>query len=201
MKTLVVYYSLSGNNRLVAEAISERLGCEACELHPIKPRTKLDLLLDSFLYRTPPNKQVPHDIGAYDRVILVATVWNARLAAPMRTFARRFGGYLGNYSFITACGGRPGQATRLHRELTRFIGRGPRQLVELEAQQLLPPAMRKGLNASKYRLHAQDMVSLAPQIDRFIEAIGGSDASREGNAPSLHATQPEHDYPRRWSLP
>jgi flavodoxin len=143
MKTLVVYYSLSGNNRLLAETIGKRLDCEVCELQPKKPRTKLDLLIDAFLYRTPPNKPIAYDIGAYDRVVLVAPVWNARLAAPMRSFARRSGGHLGNYSFITACGGRRGQTTRLHRELTRFIGRGPRQLVELEAQQLLPPSMRR----------------------------------------------------------
>ena len=52
VKTLVVYYSLSGNNRLLAKALRERFDCEAYELRPLKPRTKLDLVLDAFLYRT-----------------------------------------------------------------------------------------------------------------------------------------------------
>jgi hypothetical protein len=201
MKTLVVYYSLSGNNRLLAEALSKRLDCELCELQPKKPRTKLDLLIDAFLYRTPPNTPISYDIGAYDRVVLVAPVWNARLAAPMRSFARKSGGHLGNYSFITACGGRPGQAMRLHRELTRFIGRGPRQLVELEAQRLLPPAIFNGLRASRYRLSAQDIAALAPQIERFAEAIGGREPLRARIAPNAQDAAWDRSYHERWSNP
>ena len=172
MKTLVVYYSLSGNNRLLAETLSKRLDCELCELHPRKARTTLDLVLDAFLHRTPPNERIPFDIGAYDLVILVAPIWNARVAAPMRSFARQFGGHLWNYAFISACGGRRGQTTRLRRELTRFIGRAPTQLVEIDAKQLLSSAIRKRLGASNYRFDAEDMVTLTPQLDRFLDAIG-----------------------------
>lgn len=191
MKTLVVYYSRTGNNRLLAEAVSKRLRCDACELRPRKPRTNLDLLLDAFLYRTPLNEPVPFDIGAYDRVILVAPVWNARVAAPMRAFARRFGAHLGNYAFVTACGGRPGQAERLRRELTRFIGRGPRQLVEIDAQQLLPRTKLNALRASHYRLKAADMVKLAPRIERFVEALGEAQTLLDRDAPNAPAAPVE----------
>jgi multimeric flavodoxin WrbA len=185
---------------LLAETLSKRLGCEACELRPRKPRTNLDLLLDAFLHRTPPNEPVPFDIGAYDYVILVAPVWNARVAAPMRSFARRFGAHLASYAFITACGGRPGQTERLHRELTRFIGRGPRQLAEIEMQRLLPPAVWRGLRASDYRLKAEDMVKLAPQIERFVEAIGGTQTSHDRDAPNAPAARLESYY-KQWSFP
>jgi hypothetical protein len=176
VKTLIVYYSSSGNNRLLAATLRERLGCEAYELRPRKKRTSLDLFLDAFLYRTPPNDPIPYDVRTYDRVILVGPVWNARIAAPLRSFVRRHAEKLTSYAFITACAGRQGQAERLREELVRFAGRAPEALVELEAQAPLPPELRVGRNASKYRWQLEDMRHFASQIDRFIGVLGGPDS-------------------------
>lgn len=175
MKTLIVYYSLSGNHRLLAQALSKRFNCPAHELRPRKPRTMFDLFLDAFLYRAPPNDRIPYDVAEYDRVILVAPVWNMRIAAPLRSFARQHGGHLGNYGFITACAGRPHQAARLQRELTRFVGRGPKRLAQLEIGALLPPEQQKGRSASTYRLKPADLEAFAPKIDDFLAAMGGPD--------------------------
>lgn len=176
MKTIVIYYSLSGNNRLLAKTLQQRFNCVAHELRPLKRRTKLDLVLDAFLYRKPPNDPVPYDLSMYERVILVGPIWNARIAAPLRSFAWRHRGLLGNYAFVTACGGRPGQATRIWRELHRFTGRAPTELLELDAQSLLQPELRVGLNASRYRWTLEDMSHFGPQLDRFVAMMGGPDS-------------------------
>lgn len=200
MKTLIVYYSLSGNNRLLVAELCKRLQCDAFELRPRKRRTKLDLLIDAFAYRTPPNDPLPFDLLDYDRVIMVAPIWNARIAAPIRAFARQHGGKLGNYAFVTACAGRPLQYVRLYNELTRFVGRGPKQLVQLEMQALLPPQERKGRNASAYRLKPEDLTTLAPQLDRFVASMGGPDApGRRTNAPRPPVELPR--YMHSFELP
>jgi hypothetical protein len=175
MKTLIVYYSLSGNNRVLVDELCKRFQCDAHELRPRKQRTKLDLLIDAFTYRTPPNDPIPFDLVEYDRVIMVAPIWNARIAAPMRSFARRHGGHLGDYAFVSACAGRVLQYVSIHNELTRFVGRGPKRVLQLEMQDLLPPEQRKGRNASLYRLKPQDLVAFAPQLDRFVASMGGPD--------------------------
>jgi hypothetical protein len=207
MKTLIVYYSLSGNNRLLVEELCKRFQCDAHELRPHKRRTKLDLVIDALAYRTPPNHPIPFDVLEYDRIIMVAPIWNARIAAPMRSFARQHGGHLGNYAFVTACAGRPLQYVRLYNELTRFVGRGPRKLLQLEMQELLPLKERNGRNASSYRLKPEDLATLAPQLDRFVASMGGPDtpagrtiAPRPVELPRyMHAFGLQELAPERWS--
>ena len=36
MKTAIVYYSMSGNTKAVAEKISDKLGAETIEIRPVK---------------------------------------------------------------------------------------------------------------------------------------------------------------------
>ncbi len=37
MKTLIIYYSYTGQTNLIAEKIKEKLGCDIIELKPSKP--------------------------------------------------------------------------------------------------------------------------------------------------------------------
>ena len=41
MKTLIAYYSLTGNNELVAKAVSDELGCDLEKIVDLKERPKL----------------------------------------------------------------------------------------------------------------------------------------------------------------
>lgn len=92
MKAIVVYHSLNGNTRMVAQAIADALDCDRYELTTKKayPRARwLQMVVcgaASSLGRKPKLNGMPIDVSAYDTVILGAPVWAGTYAAPMATF-------------------------------------------------------------------------------------------------------------------
>ncbi|MBO7407913.1 MAG: flavodoxin [Clostridia bacterium] len=94
MKTLIVYYSMSGNCEHVADILAEKLGADTLRVEPEKAFP--DSGLKKFLYggksammgEMPPLVPYETDLAAYDRVIIGFPVWASRPAPPMRTFIR-----------------------------------------------------------------------------------------------------------------
>ncbi|MEX0851885.1 MAG: NAD(P)H-dependent oxidoreductase [Bauldia sp.] len=91
MSDLVVFYSLSGKSRLVAEWLAKALGADTAEIVEARPRDfeargVFRCLFDSFLKRRPAIAPMARKAQAYDRVILVCPVWAARIAGPARTW-------------------------------------------------------------------------------------------------------------------
>lgn len=92
MKTAVVYYSLSGNAKYVAEKISENLSCDIIEIDSEKSYEAPGLASyylggkDAVSGLSPKLKPYTFNGADYDQVILCSPVWALRLAAPMKTF-------------------------------------------------------------------------------------------------------------------
>jgi flavodoxin len=53
MSTLIVCYSFSGNNRVLARFLQVRLGADLQEIEEVKPRTGFAILLDVLFKRSP----------------------------------------------------------------------------------------------------------------------------------------------------
>jgi flavodoxin len=94
-KKLVVYYSLEGNTRFIATAISEATGAALLELKPEK-----DVSKDSFtkyiwggkqvvLKEKPPLKGFDLNLDAYDTIILGTPVWANSFAPALNTFLHK----------------------------------------------------------------------------------------------------------------
>ncbi len=96
MAELVVFYSLTGKSRQVAEWLAAGLNAEIEEIVEQSPR---DFAfrgifrsgLDSLLRRRPPIRPMAHREGIFDRVILSCPVWGGRMAAPARTWLVDYG--------------------------------------------------------------------------------------------------------------
>ncbi len=96
MAELVVFYSLTGKSRRVAEWLATGLNAEIEEIVERRPR---DLALrgawrsslNSLLRRRPPIKPMNHREAIFDRVILVCPIWGGRVAAPARTWLAEYG--------------------------------------------------------------------------------------------------------------
>jgi multimeric flavodoxin WrbA len=96
MAELVVFYSLTGKSRQVAEWLAAGLNAEIEEIVEQRPR---DFAfrgifrsgLDSLLHRRPPIAPMAHREEIYDRVILACPVWGGRIAGPARTWLHRYG--------------------------------------------------------------------------------------------------------------
>lgn len=92
MKIAVVYYSLEGNTKSVAETIAERLGAELIELKCVKayPTGKVSKFLwggKSVTFGERP-ELMAYDFKAddYDAVIIGSPVWASKYAPPLKTF-------------------------------------------------------------------------------------------------------------------
>ncbi|MDR1447027.1 MAG: flavodoxin family protein [Treponema sp.] len=92
MKTAVIYYSLDGNCRLVAEMLKEELGADLFSIETIdsKKRKGLSKFVWGgrmvFTRKEPPLKPLTADLASYDLLILGAPVWAGSPAPPMMSF-------------------------------------------------------------------------------------------------------------------
>lgn len=89
MKTLVVYYSYSGNTKKIANEIKEKIGADIFELEPKEAySTDYDRVVeeenvDEYIRRE--IKQKP-DISKYDRIIVLTPTWWYHMTPIIYTF-------------------------------------------------------------------------------------------------------------------
>ena len=91
-KTLVVYYSWSGNTRAMAEAIAKELKDDIYEIRPITPypeayNATVDLAREQLRQNARPaiQKDVP-DLSQYSTILLGTPNWWSHVAMPVFTF-------------------------------------------------------------------------------------------------------------------
>ena len=92
MKTVVVYYSLQGNVRYVAEKVSKGLDADLIELVPVKayPDKGMKKFIwggSAVTFKKKPDLE-PYSFNAsdYDLIILGTPVWASGFTPPLRTF-------------------------------------------------------------------------------------------------------------------
>ena len=92
MKPLVVYYSLEGNTRCIAEAIAGEVGGELLELKPvadIKPKGLMRFFWGGKQVMTGEKPELqPYSINPadYDPIFIGSPVWAASYAPALKTF-------------------------------------------------------------------------------------------------------------------
>ena len=96
MSDLIVFYSLSGKSRQVAEWLAGGLKAELDRITEEQPRDfafrgLFRSGIDSLLRRQPAIKPMRHREGIFDRVILACPVWGGRMAGPARTWLHKHG--------------------------------------------------------------------------------------------------------------
>ena len=92
MKTVIVYYSMSGNCEYAAEWIGSELGADRIRLEPEKayPDSGFRKFFwggkSAVMGETPKLKPYVFDADKYDRVIFGFPVWASNPTPPIRTF-------------------------------------------------------------------------------------------------------------------
>lgn len=93
-KTLVVYYSRTGNCRIVAQAIAETLSCPVREIKDLKNRSGFWGFISGMIdIRKRPITDIEPktlDLSAYDRIFLGSPIWGMRFAPAITTVLSRF---------------------------------------------------------------------------------------------------------------
>ena len=92
---LIVYYSRSGNSRIVADTLKEHFSCNIEGIHSTKNREGFlgvfTCVLDQLMNRDDIIKPLEKDPKDYNPLILVSPVWMGKLSSPARTFIKQAG--------------------------------------------------------------------------------------------------------------
>jgi len=104
MKTLIVYYSRSGNNRFLAEKLAKDVSGDIVELHPWFNAFAI-LALASVTHLSFGNHKIKAKIEDYDTVIICGPIWIGQLISPLRDFSNKFRKHIKKLYFVTCCGG------------------------------------------------------------------------------------------------
>ncbi len=91
MKSLVAYYSLTGNTKLVAQVITEALNATAVEITETKPRKirPLVYLIGGFqaaMNRGSKTNPINVDLKQYERIFIGSPIWNSRPVPAINSF-------------------------------------------------------------------------------------------------------------------
>lgn len=102
-KTIIIYFTKTGNNRFIAEKLSKDLDADLTELIP-KLNNFFLLLILSGLKIPSSIKTLSLDIKKYERVILISPIWIGSLISPIRGFVKKYKDSIKDLVFITVCG-------------------------------------------------------------------------------------------------
>ena len=130
MKTLVVYYSVTGNTRQIAEEVASELGADIEELHD--PRIKkglpgyLRLAADAIRRVEATLAPTTNDPGSYDMVVLSGPIWSSKMCSPVLVYARAYQDHIRQAAFLcTSRSSEPGYAEKCLATLTAATGITP----------------------------------------------------------------------------
>ncbi|MEN3056273.1 MAG: flavodoxin family protein [Candidatus Methanosuratincola petrocarbonis] len=90
MKSLVVYYSRTGNTRKVADKLASLLGCELAEIVDLKNRKGpfgfLGAGYSAYARKLTKIKPPDKDPSAYDLIIVGTPIWAGNITPAVRTY-------------------------------------------------------------------------------------------------------------------
>lgn len=172
MNTIVVSYSLTGNNQALAASVAKGLGAEHAALKERKKRTMGTTIVDLLLHRTPKTDPAAEVLAGYDAVVLAGPIWIGEIATPLRACMKRLQTMGCPYAFVSISGGADGPNVKLGDELARRIRRKPAALIDLHIADLLPAEPKpERKDTSAYQLTPEDVETLTKKALEQLQAF------------------------------
>ncbi len=106
MKTLVIYFTRSGNTKVVAEKLANKIDCDIEEIVDNKKRT--GFIGSAGAYLSPINKKttikdIRSDLGKYDLVIIGTPVWWYTISPALTEFLSRYKEKMTDVALMYTC--------------------------------------------------------------------------------------------------
>lgn len=108
MKTLIIFYSLEGNTKYIAEIVAKQLQADVLELKPKKVYPSKGFVKyiwggKSVVFKEQPellNENV--DLSSYENIVIGTPIWAGTYAAPINTFINQYS-FSGKNVALFAC--------------------------------------------------------------------------------------------------
>ena len=137
-RVLVVYFSLTGHTKQVAEAIARGMAADVEPINDAAGRTftpthMIWFAMEAILHQLPDIHEPRFDPADYDLVVVGTPVWAGRMAPPVRTYVDRYSARFKSLALFCTEGGANGEhALKELAELARFEPKA--QLIVTEAE-------------------------------------------------------------------
>ena len=127
MRTAIVYYSMSGNTKYVADKIAEKIEADIVIIEPVKAYP--DKGAKKFIWggksavmgEKPQLRPYEFSADKYDRIILGTPVWASNFAPPIRTFIKENPEISGKKIAVFTCFS-GGGADKAIEKMKKYIG-------------------------------------------------------------------------------
>lgn len=153
-RALIAYYSMGGHTRTVAHELRDVMGADIEEIKEPHPRQGVvgvvRALVDAMVRREPPIEPVEGDPRNYDVLLVGGPIWAGRMAAPVRSYVKRYGAAAPHVAFFCTEGGRG--ADTAFADLESLCGRKPEATLVVDSAHLLPAEHRQDLTAFASRM-------------------------------------------------
>lgn len=103
-KTLVLYYSKTGNNKYLAERFAKSMGAGIESIEP-KLSSQFWLIITTLIKLGSGIRPLKNKPGDYEQIIICGPIWMGQLVSPLRSFIRRHRKSINALYFATCCGG------------------------------------------------------------------------------------------------
>lgn len=174
MKTLIIKYSYTGNNALLADHIAEKLDADVFNLIETRTRTNKNIVLDILFGWKPSLRAIPENVHKYELVVFFSPVWMFHLPSPLCTCMSSIKKYIGKYAFISLSGGALGPNTKISRELKKRMGKNLALCLDLNTIHYCSKEQsRKLSDTSNYLLedHPEDLEKLKNLVTSALRGI------------------------------
>lgn len=127
MKTVIVYYSMSGNTKYVADIIAKKIDADIIRIEPVKAYP--DQGAKKFIWggksavmgEKPALQSYEFSAEKYDRIILGTPVWAGTFAPPIRSFLKENPDIQGKRIAVFTCFS-GGGADKAIEKMKKYIG-------------------------------------------------------------------------------
>ena len=109
MKTLVIYYSLTGNTDYAAKKIADILQVDIYRLHPEKefPSSGFGMYYrggkSAVFKETPALSPIDIDLSVYERILIGTPVWAGTMSSPVYSFLKEYKDILKDKEIAVFC--------------------------------------------------------------------------------------------------
>lgn len=144
MRTLVMYYSKTGNSQNVARAVARKLQIDLQEIRCdqyLGSAGDLRAGIDNILGRKPKLPEIP-DLDEYDQIILGGPIWLGRPSAPIRAAAHQYLKSKRNVGLFI-CGMGPEDIDSAAKQLASILDNPPRAVLKVHGAMLDTPDFKK----------------------------------------------------------